>query len=339
MHFDFLMCSERSGSNLITKILDAHTEVCGPSPTHLTRTGALHLYRYGDLSREENWKTLISDSVNLVQNKIAVWESKVEEEEELLKEVKDQRFSEIVRYIYEKEAAAQGKRRLFVKENHSHSYISFLLTHFPNAKFLWMVRDPRDMALTWKEAGTAQGGVRSGAKMWLHDQSESMKIYGFLRDTGRIMRIRFEDLLSHTEATVRDVCDFLGLRFEEEMLEFHRRENTSTNSNRLTSWKDLQKPVLKNNFNLFRDRLSEAENRYVEHLCAEEMDIFGYNREYEADISADAGKREERLAFLASQLPPEPMERVFTEEEKKIYPPFFEAGKRFENRKLWISAP
>ena len=334
MHFDFLICSERSGSNLITKILDAHSEVCGPSPTHLTRTGGLNLYRYGDLLREENWKTLVSDSVNLVQNKIAVWESKVEEEE-LHKEVKDRRFSEIVRYIYEKEASAQGKKRLFVKENHTHSYISFLLSHFPEARFLWMVRDPRDMALTWKEAGTAQGGVKSGAKMWFHDQSESLKAYGFLRDTGRIMRIRFEDLLSKTESTVRGVCDFLDLRFEPGMLEFHQQSNTAVNSNRLTSWRDLQKPVLKNNFNLFRDRLSEAENRYVELLCAEEMDIFGYSREYERDIPAEEAAREERLALLASQLPPEPVERVFTEEEEKIYPPFFETVKRFGERKMW----
>ena len=34
----FLVSSERSGSNFITKIMDAHQDFCGPSPTHIIRT-------------------------------------------------------------------------------------------------------------------------------------------------------------------------------------------------------------------------------------------------------------------------------------------------------------
>ena len=33
--FDFLICSERSGSNLIAKVMDTHPDACGPFPPHI----------------------------------------------------------------------------------------------------------------------------------------------------------------------------------------------------------------------------------------------------------------------------------------------------------------
>ena len=71
MQFDFLMCSERSGSNLITKILDAHSRVCGPFPTHLLRIMALNLYRYGDLSVDSHWEIFLEDVQDLLEHRIA----------------------------------------------------------------------------------------------------------------------------------------------------------------------------------------------------------------------------------------------------------------------------
>ena len=61
MHFDFLICSERSGSNLITKILDSHPSVCGPFPALLIKNIGWYLFRYGDLQNDSNWRTLLTD--------------------------------------------------------------------------------------------------------------------------------------------------------------------------------------------------------------------------------------------------------------------------------------
>jgi len=52
MQFDFLLCSERSGSNLTAKVLDGHPEVCGPFPSHMIRTFSENYYRYGEVGRD-----------------------------------------------------------------------------------------------------------------------------------------------------------------------------------------------------------------------------------------------------------------------------------------------
>ncbi len=62
MDFDFLFCSERSGSNLITKIMNAHPDICGPSPTHALRVFCHQYFRYGDLRNDAHWRVLIDDA-------------------------------------------------------------------------------------------------------------------------------------------------------------------------------------------------------------------------------------------------------------------------------------
>ena len=64
VQFDFLLCSERSGSNLITQILDSHSEVSGPFPSHLLLRVGRHVARYGDLRDDASWRALVTDVVD-----------------------------------------------------------------------------------------------------------------------------------------------------------------------------------------------------------------------------------------------------------------------------------
>ncbi|HEC62630.1 MAG TPA: hypothetical protein ENI27_10330, partial [bacterium] len=118
MPFDFLICSERSGSNLITKILDAHPLVCGPFPSHMIRTLAFNINNYGDLSNERNWHTLLEDTANLLEHGIAKWKTRFSVDQ-LRREVRPHTLDALIRFVYETEAQANAKQRVFVKENHS----------------------------------------------------------------------------------------------------------------------------------------------------------------------------------------------------------------------------
>ena len=62
----FLICSERSGSNFITKLLNGHPNICGPATKHIINPVARNLFRYGDLSVESNWHELLQDIYELI---------------------------------------------------------------------------------------------------------------------------------------------------------------------------------------------------------------------------------------------------------------------------------
>jgi hypothetical protein len=324
MHFDFLMCSERSGSNLVTKILDAHSEICGPFPTHLLRVMSMNLFRYGNLSVDRNWSIFLEDVENLLNHRIGVWQTDFQAE--MVRALPQRSLASVYRFVYEREAGAQGKSRVFVKENHLYRFLPYILSHFPECRFVFFVRDPRDMALTWKKAGTAVGGVRTASKVWRDDQQGSILAHGFLHDQGRVLLLKFEDLLEDTETVVRRLCDFLSVPFDSDMLEFHRKDIVQNNAERLSSWQDLQKPLIKNNYNLYKQQLGSEEIRYVETQCREQMAFLGYSRDFDTYPS----KEEPEAA-----LPDEPEGRSFTDREKGIYPDFFAAIERISSRKLY----
>ena len=321
MQFDFLICSERSGSNLITKVMDGHPEVCGPFPSHMMRTFAPNYFRYGDLAQDAHWRDLTDDAADYLSNIFAQWESSVTPEE-LREHCGERSLAAIVRYVYEKEAQTRGKRRVFVKENHAYRFIPFTLAAFPESRFVWLVRDPRDMALCQRDS-ILRGGVQSAVAAWKPDQAETLKVYGYLKDAGKVLLLKFEDLLSDSEGTCRRLCDFLELEFSPAMLEFYKDANVARNAGAISAWSDLAKPIISDNFNNYRKGLSEIEIRYVEAVCQEEMVFLGYEPDFEIGY-VDA---------LRVSLPDESrFEVARSETERQRYTPFGEANKRLHDR-------
>lgn len=323
MQFDFLICSERSGSNLLTRILNAHPSICGPFPSHLFRIFTQNYHRYGDLQKDENWRCFVDDVAFYMQHIFATWKSHLSASE-LLDCVKHRSLAAVGRACYEREAAAHGKSRLFVKENHTWSFAPYLLSHFSSARFIWLVRDPRDMAMTWRDLTT--GGVVRATDVWLRDQRGSLRLYGYLNDIGRILRIRFEDLLQHPESTLKRCCEFLEVVYSPGLLSFHETDVTQENASRMVSWGDLGKPLISDNFGQFRRGLSETETRYIEGMCHREMKYFGYELAYRDVMDPNV---------IRNDLPDEAKyNRMFTPDERAAYDSWQQALDRVRSRDL-----
>jgi len=279
LEFVFMVCSERSGSNLLVKMMDGHSNVCGPTPSHIIRTLSLNLARYGELSDEANWYTLLQDTTDLLDCQLGKWRTRWSIEK-LSEGIQERSLKALVRHIYEEEARAAGKAMVFVKENRTHMFATFLLSAFPGARFVYLVRDPRDMALSWKRSSNHPGGVTRAVDIWHEDQKQAILMYSMLRDYGKIYVLRYEDLISEPEAELSRLCGFLGIGFEKGMLEFYREPLTVDNSKAIKDWENLGRPVLRDNKGKYRAGLDENEVRYVEAICAEEMAVFGYGCDF-----------------------------------------------------------
>lgn len=275
MNFHFLIASERSGSNLITKMMDAHPDVCGPSPLHILRVLGMEYYRYGDLSKRDIWKTLLNDLHDLLNSDFAKWSASFERSElNSMAEVGD--LPALLRAVFEKEARENGKNTLFIKELWTHRYISFLDWCFPEAKYVYLVRDPRDMALSWRNNPVHPGGVVAGARQWIHDQQNTVINFRALHDAGRAMVVRYEDLVADSEESLRRICDLLGLSFSADMLNFHNNQLTQDNADKNPLWKNLSREVMSDNFNKFKKELSADEIAAIEVTCWPLLRYFGY---------------------------------------------------------------
>lgn len=150
------------------------------------------------------------------------------------------------------------------------------------------------MALSWKLSGNHPGAVMRAADVWHDEQDKALILSGCVRDSDLLMTVRYEDLLSNPEKTLKQVCAFLELDFESQMLEFYSNDQTISNARRIKDWTNLAKPLLRNNFNKYRKNLLENEIRWVENICRRGMLFFGYQPDFETDFLPDGLENEVR---------------------------------------------
>ncbi|WP_435103950.1 sulfotransferase family protein [Arhodomonas sp. AD133] len=303
----FLMCSERSGSNLITKIMDSHNDVCGPSPKHLFNPVVRNAFRYEPLSDRENWSALLTDIGRLLDVPFSQWKSSLTLDT-LSELAPPGDLPCLLRNVALEEARAHGKEHCFIKENQVYELISFLLTHFPDARFLYLVRDPRDVALSWARSRTHMGGIVHGAQQWKKDQQQFMKDHATLRGVGRSRMIRYEEMITDPESVIPASCEFFGLPFDPGMLNFHEKDLTRRNATNVSAWENLRKPVMRDNHGKYRSAMSPEDIALVEYICLPEMYALGYEFDTSVDeLEAISGRSVEMaLRHEKDNFPAEP---------------------------------
>ncbi|MCA9171697.1 MAG: sulfotransferase [Planctomycetales bacterium] len=278
MQIDFLICSERSGSNLITRLLNAHSQICAPSTTHLFRLLGENLAGYGDLQNDQAWQELVDDASQLVSATLGPWLGTHSEFIQAATSAEHPRsLGALLRTLYEQQAVSAGKHQLFIKEIELFRFQPLLEDEFPQARYVYVVRDPRDMALSWKKSAAIRGGVVRAAQAWQRDQSAYEPLVAVLAQEDRVVQLTYEQLIHDAAGELRRVCEFLGVTFETAQLQFHERHDTQALATAAADFANLQQPLMSDNADKFRSELSEAEIQYVEAICGEQMQRFGYD--------------------------------------------------------------
>lgn len=91
---------------------------------------------------------------------------------------------------------------------------------FPQARFVHIIRDGRDVCLSLKKTGWHGESTWVIAEYW-SDSVRAACVAGRGLPQGQYLEVRYEQLVVDTEATLRSVCEFLGVAFEPAMLEFY----------------------------------------------------------------------------------------------------------------------
>lgn len=93
-------------------------------------------------------------------------------------------------------------------------HLPALRAAFPDAQFLWLVRDGRDAALSYVEAGL-YGDFATAAARWV-DANRACETLA--RTDADVFRQSYESLVTDPEASFRDICDWAALPFDPLML-------------------------------------------------------------------------------------------------------------------------
>jgi hypothetical protein len=202
----------RSGTTLLRLMLDAHPELTIPPETHFIpaviracRKGASADRVAEAITGHRRWSDFGLDAEELLER---------------LRSVPSGDAGAAIRTFYDLYAEGRGKPRWGDKTPGYAIKMRRIQRALPEARFIHVIRDGRDVVLS--RAGRSRRPTPTGlaAKRWkrrviaTRNRSESVRHY---------IEVRFEDLVTDTEATLRRVSDFIELDYDPAMLAYHER--------------------------------------------------------------------------------------------------------------------
>jgi hypothetical protein len=149
----------------------------------------------------------------------------------------DRSLGTIARIMIEELTRFSGSNRACVKFPVDVRHIPELMDWFPDGKVVHITRDPRALAMSKSNdpSGTAplvqkypylSWPIRKAAlAMVISNYRLSAKMHGRLKDEPNYRLFRYEDLLADPEKTLRELCEFIGTEFLEDMLEPQKGEH------------------------------------------------------------------------------------------------------------------
>ena len=254
----FIMSSERSGSNLLRRIIGANKEMIAPTAIHFTTNLAKWTVFYqsqkGFLSKQ-----LVQDMMNLARSHIVPWTYPIRLDQ-VIETMQQDNFWGAYISLYDTLAIVAGKSGWVCKDNALFDYAAEIIGLYPDSKFIYLVRDGRDVALSFKKMPTGPKTISSAAILWTKEQQACLRTA--MLHTENIKRVRYEDLLRKTVPQVKSICEFTGLQYSSRMLNFF--SDPSGISEKSVFWKNLNKPLMTQNFDKWRKKMKPTYVKYYQ---------------------------------------------------------------------------
>lgn len=263
----FIVGCPRSGTTLLSVLLDRHPQLCVLPETAFYDEVAPLLLKVGDddgsiLGILRQWRRLP--------------ELKLDAGDVLCRlNPRERAPSDVLAAILDLYAEAQGKPRSGEKTPQHLWHTPAIMRHFPNAKVICLLRDGRDVALSlnampwWSPRSLTQA-----AELW--KQSVGLVDSFTQQYPERFKVCRYEDLVTSPASVLSSIMDYLGENFDSRQLQ------TAIPSGvvlpRSMEWKGLAlQPAEQNRIAGRRLQASHADLEYLNQMLGDDLRRHGYD--------------------------------------------------------------
>lgn len=268
----FIIGAQRSGTTLLRLMLNAHSLIAipeegtfwmpllkkfGTSPLKKIKGNQLHNYlEY--IKKNPQFKLWGCDPNKLFSS---------------IKEKKDGcTLGELMLQIYLNYSSQCGKKLQGDKTPSFFRMVPALNRLFPDAKFINLVRDGRDIYLSTRKIEPSRKNISVAALEWSHKvQKVSQSLAPF--NSHRHMTIRYEDLVTKPQEIMETICNFLQVEFEPAMLEYWKNSDQFIGSHHS---KLIFSPVSSNSVQKWKRQLTKQEIGNYEYLAGNSLRKYGY---------------------------------------------------------------
>jgi hypothetical protein len=186
-------------------------------------------------------------------------------------------YADAVRSVFAAYAAAHGTGRYGDKTPPFVLHMDLLAGLFPEARFVHVIRDGRDVARSLVQTSFGPNRLARAAEVWTRRVSAGQASGARLR-AGRYLEVRYESLVGEPAATLRSVCAFLELEFRDQML--HPEDGaTLLPEGERPHHANLERPVTPGLRDWRRD-MPDTDVALVEALAGDLLSELGYERRF-----------------------------------------------------------
>jgi hypothetical protein len=207
----FLAGVDRSGIGLLGELLEAHPNI---AVTRRTNFWTFYYEQYGDLRKPGNLGRCISEMMR--NTRIQALHP---DRERLTRDFQEGEatYPRLFALLQQQNLRRLDKSRWCDKSLNSEGYAGIIMSAYPTARMIQVIRDPRDRYIsqaTHRQAG--RGKVGSGAALWRW--SARLAEHNRQKYPDRYFVVRYETLVDRPEATLAELCDFIGEEYSDDML-------------------------------------------------------------------------------------------------------------------------
>lgn len=221
----FIVGSGRSGNTLLRAILSVHDKIVIPPEFYKMQQVIKTLFKY----QHKDWNFLVEKSVDAIysSNDIDTWELSREILTKQLLSVKEnnQSLEEVIHQLYTSYGVSKGKKDIIWGDKSPiNTYNLFWISKvFPKAKYIHLVRDGRDVSLSYFKSGIYDT-IKEAAKRWVRSIQQ---VYHFKRkiNSENFLEIKYETMVEDPEKVIRMVCRFLSISYADDLIRDYKKQS------------------------------------------------------------------------------------------------------------------
>lgn len=290
----FIIGSSRSGTTMLSRMLGLHTEIFTFQELHFFET--IWDQKGSDVGLSVDDASDILARLITIQEKTFFFQAvaidtKRYAKQLIMSEIGKEGFIDAISVykLFLQKWCVKNNKRIPCEQTPRYSfYLEEIYKYFPNAVVINMVRDPRGVLLSQKnrwrrrkfssydmpflEMVRLWGNYHPIITMQLWNAAVSKPISSPFAKNG-LINIRYEDLLTTPHETLQEICELVGISYEDDMMRVPQIGSSLSKDTEGNLGIDLSK------VNSWRGKLNKTEIFMVQYLTKKMMHQYGYNIE------------------------------------------------------------
>lgn len=277
----FILGSGRNGSTLLSSMLNQHSKIVVPPEQYFLHLSYIKFRLLNILEWKDIVKIIFGEAMN--PNTAPYWNINLGKSIPKMYELpkSERSLSKLIDEIFATYAREQ-KPSFEIwgdKTPKNILYVKYIYKMFPNAKFIFLKRDGRDVVSSYIKGDTAFFGeynkLENACSLW-NKSFESWDWLSSKVNDDQMMSINYEDLVTNGRDTLVNFTNFIGYDFEDKMLSSYQKQANVLGVSDAKAHQNVKGDLSSSSIGKWKERMTKEQIIQTEKLLEKNLKRFNY---------------------------------------------------------------